>query len=158
MKAFILSQGMSVIGILCYGFLLLQANPKCSYFALPFFSFGIGNLFVLMISMTSDVTDLDELNTGKHREVTFDAIYWCMVKFGFAIAGGLSYVIISSVGFDSGAETQTEGVILRLRAFYLGFLIISSLIAINVMRNYDFTEARANQISMELAKRKNKSE
>ena len=48
--------------------------------ALPFFSFGIGSLFVLMMSMTADVIDLDELETGLRREGTFGAIYWWMVN------------------------------------------------------------------------------
>ena len=35
--------------------------------------------------MTADVCDLDELNNGAPRkEATFGAIYWLMVKFGFA--------------------------------------------------------------------------
>ena len=71
-----------------------------------------------MMSMTADVIDLDELNTGKRREGIFGAIYWWMVKFGFAIAGGLSGVIMSLVGFDSGAETQTEGAIIGLRVCF----------------------------------------
>ncbi|MDZ7647315.1 MAG: MFS transporter [Cytophagales bacterium] len=95
-------------------------------FALPFFSFGIGSLFVLMMSMTADVIDMDELNTGLRREGTFGAIYWWMVKFGFAIAGGLSGVIMSTVGFDSGAATQPEGAIEGLRAFFSGVPIIGT--------------------------------
>ena len=30
---------------------------------------------------------MDELDSGKRREGVFGAIYWWMVKFGFAIAG-----------------------------------------------------------------------
>ena len=63
--------------------------------------------------MTADVIDLDELKTGLRREGTFGAIYWWMVKFGFAIAGGLSGVIMSSVGFDSGVTVQPEGAVDR---------------------------------------------
>ena len=39
-----------------------------------------------MMSMTADVCDLDELATGKRREGIFGAIYWWMVKLGFAVA------------------------------------------------------------------------
>jgi GPH family glycoside/pentoside/hexuronide:cation symporter len=59
----------------------------CICFA--FFAFGIGALFTLMMSMTADVCDLDELKSGLEEGI-FGAIYWWMVKFGFAIAGGLS--------------------------------------------------------------------
>ena len=48
----------------------------------------------VMMSMTADVIDVDELNTGKRREGTFGAIYWWMVKVGYAIAGALSGLII----------------------------------------------------------------
>jgi GPH family glycoside/pentoside/hexuronide:cation symporter len=43
-----------------------------------------------MMSMTADVCDLDELKSGLRERGIFGAIYWWMVKFGFAIAGGLS--------------------------------------------------------------------
>ena len=80
-----------------------------------------------------------------------------MVKFGFAIAGGLSGVIMSFVGFDSGAETQSESAIFGLRAAFSGLPILGTLIAMFVMRNYDVTEERAGEISAELNRRKNES-
>lgn len=153
-KAFIISQGISVIGYIMLWFLFIPGKPYMFLFALPFFSFGIGSLFTLMMSMTADVIDLDELNTGQRREGVFGAIYWWMVKFGFAIAGLLAGTIMSVVGFNPDAATQPEGAVLGLRAFYSGFPIIGTLVAIYVMRNYDLTEERANEISAELEKRK----
>jgi GPH family glycoside/pentoside/hexuronide:cation symporter len=153
-KAFVLSQGVSVIGYIMLWFLFIPGKPYMFIFALPFFSFGIGSLFVLMMSMTADVIDLDELNTGKRREGIFGAIYWWMVKFGFAIAGLLSGAILSVVGFDPEAAVQTEGAITGLRAFYSGVPIFGTLIAIFVMWDYDVTEARANEIRAELDRRK----
>jgi glycoside/pentoside/hexuronide:cation symporter, GPH family len=152
-KAFIASQGISVIGYIMLWFLFIPGKPYMFIFALPFFSFGIGSLFVLMMSMTADVIDMDELNTGLRREGTFGAIYWWMVKFGFAIAGGLSGVIMSIVGFDSGAATQPEGAIEGLRAFFSGLPILGTLVAMYVMRNYDVTEERANEMRAELDNR-----
>jgi len=153
-RAFIASQGVSVIGYIMLWFLFIPGKPYMFIFALPFFSFGIGSLFVLMMSMTADVIDMDEINTGLRREGTFGAIYWWMVKFGFAIAGGLSGIIMSIVGFDSGAATQPEGAIEGLRAFFSGLPILGTLTAMYVMRNYDVTEERANEIRAELDKRK----
>jgi len=152
-RAFILSQGISIIGYIMLWFLFIPGKPYMFIFALPFFSFGIGSLFTLMMSMTADVIDLDELNTGQRREGIFGAIYWWMVKFGFAIAGLLSGAIMTLVGFDPNAATQTEGAILGLRAFYSGFPILGTLVAIYVMRDYDVTEERSNEIRAELEKR-----
>jgi glycoside/pentoside/hexuronide:cation symporter, GPH family len=104
--------------------------------------------------MTADVIDLDELNTGLRREGTFGAIYWLMVKFGFAIAGGLSGVIMTYVGFDSGQAIQPEGAVDGLRIAFSGIPIIGTLIAMIVMLNYDVSEERANEIRADLEKRK----
>ncbi|MCA6074661.1 MFS transporter [Fulvivirga sedimenti] len=153
-KAFLISQGISIIGYIMLWFLFIPGKPYMFIFALPFFSFGIGSLFVLMMSMTADVIDLDELTSGKRREGIFGAIYWWMVKFGFAIAGLLSGAILSVVGFDPDAASQTEGAIIGLRAFYSGVPILGTLVAMIVMWNYDVTEDRAHEIRAELDKRK----
>lgn len=153
-NAFLLSQAISIIGYVLLWFLFVPGKPWMFVFALPFFSFGIGSLFTLMMSMTSDVIDLDELNTGKRREGIFGAIYWWMVKFGFAIAGGLSGVILDAVGFDASAGTQSAETLMGLRAFYSGVPIIGTTIALLVMWRYDIDEARANEIRAELEARK----
>jgi GPH family glycoside/pentoside/hexuronide:cation symporter len=153
-KAFMLSQGISVVGYIMLWFLFIPGKPYLFLFALPFFSFGIGGLFTLMMSMTADVIDLDELNTGKRREGVFGAIYWWMVKFGFGIAGGLSGAILSVVGFDSAISIQTDGAITGLRLFFTGFPILGTLTAMYIMRNYDLTEKRAGEIRIELDNRK----
>ena len=125
--------------------------------ALPFFSFGIGGLFTLMMSMTADVCDLDELATGKRREGIFGAIYWWMVKFGFAIAGLLSGAIMTFVGFSPGAAAQAEGAVDGLRLFYSGVPIFGTLLAMWVMHDYDLDEARAREVHAELERRKERA-
>ena len=152
-KAFLISQAISIIGYLMLWFLFIPGKPYMFIFALPFFSFGIGSLFLLMMSMTADVIDLDELNTGLRREGTFGAIYWLMVKFGFAIAGGLSGLIMSSVGFDSGVAIQPEGAVDGLRLSFSGIPILGTVIAMIVMRNYSVTEESAGKVRKELDSR-----
>ena len=153
-KTFMLSQGISVIGYILFWFLFIPGKPYMFLFALPFFSFGIGGLFTLMMSMTADVIDLDELNTGLRREGAFGAIYWWMVKFGFAIAGLLSGLFMAWVGYVPDAPTQPEGAVTGMRLFYSFFPILGTLAAMYVMRNYDITEERANEVRTVLEKRK----
>lgn len=153
-KAFIISQGISVLGYLMLWFLFIPGKPYMFIIALPFFSFGIGSLFVLMMSMTADVIDLDELETGLRREGTFGAIYWWMVKFGFAIAGGLSGAIMSMIGFDSGVTVQPEGAVEGLRMAFSGIPILGTVIAMIVMRNYNVTEESAGKVRAQLDSRK----
>lgn len=153
-RAFLVCQGISIFGYILLWFLFIPGKPYMFLFALPFFSFGIGSLFTLMMSMTADVCDMDELASGKRREGIFGAIYWWMVKFGFAIAGLLTGVLMSAVGFEAGAETQAEGAVTGLRLFFSGIPILGTLIAIWVMWNYDLTEEKARAIKKELDARK----
>ena len=153
-KAFLICQGISIFGYILLWFLFIPGKPYMFIFALPFFSFGIGSLFTLMMSMTADVCDMDELESGKRREGVFGAIYWWMVKFGFAIAGLLTGVIMSAVAFKAGAPTQPEGAVTGLRIFFSGVPILGTLIAMWVMRNYDLTEQKAREIKQELDERK----
>jgi GPH family glycoside/pentoside/hexuronide:cation symporter len=152
--AFLVCQGISIFGYILLWFLFIPGKPYMFIFALPFFSFGIGSLFTLMMSMTADVCDMDELTSGKRREGIFGAIYWWMVKFGFAIAGLLTGVIMSVVGFKAGAATQAEGAVTGLRLFFSGIPILGTLIAMWVMKSYDLTEDKAREIKKELDARK----
>jgi len=153
-KAFMVSQSISIVGYLSFLFLFVPGKPWLFLFALPFHSFGIGSLFTLMMSMTADVIDLDELNHGVRREGVFGAIYWYMVKFGFAIAGGLSGVILIVVGFDGELSVQPPGAIDGLRYFFTGLPILGTLGALLIMRNYKIDEERSNEIRAELDRRK----
>jgi glycoside/pentoside/hexuronide:cation symporter, GPH family len=156
-NAFMLSQGISIIGYILLWFLMVPGKPWMFMFALPFFSFGIGGLFTLMMSMTADVCDLDELATGKRREGIFGAIYWWMVKFGFAIAGLLSGAIMSFVGFVPGVAAQAAGAVDGLRLFYSGVPIFGTLLAMWIMRDYDLDEKRATEVHAELERRKQRA-
>lgn len=153
-KAFLLSQSISIIGYILLYLLFVPGKPYLFLFALPFFSFGIGSLFTLMMSMTSDVIDIDELNTGKRREGSLGAIYWWMVKFGTAVAGLISGLILSLVSFQSNAPTQTDETMFWLRIFFVGIPILGTLTALWAMKDYDIDEAKAKEVRTLLDKRK----
>ena len=151
-KAFMLSQSISLVGYIMLYFLFIPGKPWMYIIALPFFSFGIGSLFTIMMSMTADVIDIDEMNTGKRREGIFGAIYWWMVKVGYGIAGALSGVIITVVGFNSDlATTDQQAAVDGLHAFFCFFPMVGTILAMLIMRNYSITEERALEIRSQLA-------
>ncbi|MBE0640995.1 MAG: MFS transporter, partial [Bacteroidales bacterium] len=92
-KAFIISTLISIVGYILKWWGFNPENPWLMFMPIPLLVFGIGGLFTLMMSMTADVCDLDELENGMPRkEGTFGAIYWWMVKLGQGLAlvlGGL---------------------------------------------------------------------
>jgi GPH family glycoside/pentoside/hexuronide:cation symporter len=143
-NTFVISQGVSIIGYILFWFLFIPGKPYM-------FLFGIGGLFTLMMSMTADVCDLDELENGLPRkEGSFGAIYWWMVKLGTAIAGLFSGLILYYVGFEAGASIQPDGAMNGLRFFYSAIPIAGTLGAIYVMKDYDIDEERAEEIKKEL--------
>jgi GPH family glycoside/pentoside/hexuronide:cation symporter len=77
-----------------------------------------------------------------------------MVKFGLAIAGLMTGVIMGIVGFKAGAETQTEGAVTGLRIFFSVIPIAGTLVAMWVMKDYDLSEEKAREIKAELVERK----
>ena len=155
-KTFLVSQGISIIGYLLFWWAFQPGNPYLIFLPLPFFAFGIGGLFTLMMSMTADVCDLDELNTGKRREGVFGAIFWWMVKFGLAFAGLLSGLIMTIVNFTPGADVQPEGAVTGMRIAYTLVPIIGTMIAMAIMWTYDLTEDKSNEIRLQLEARKAK--
>ena len=154
-RAFMLSQTISLVGYIMLYFLFIPGKPSLYIIALPFFSFGIGSLFTIMMSMTADVIDIDELNTGKRREGIFGAIYWWMVKVGFAIAGALSGAIITFVGFDPDLATlDQQAAVDGLHAFFCFFPMAGTILAMFIMRNYSITEEKAQETKAALAEKR----
>ena len=143
---FLYSQSISIVGyvLLWWGF--SPETPWMVFIPLPLFSFGIGGLFTIMMSMTADICDMDELETGKRREGIFGAIYWWMVKLGTAIAVGTTGLLMYMTGYDPAAAVKSEESLYLLRLGYILIPCTGTLIAIFVMRNYDLNEKKANEI------------
>ena len=148
--AFLYSQSLSVLGYCMFWWSFSPENPWLMFVPIPLYAFGIGGLFTIMMSMTADICDMDELETGQRREGTFGAIYWWMIKFGLAFAGLASGLILSFIGFDNSVAAQSEETLTQLRFAFIGIPIAGTLTAIFVMRNYDLDEKKATEIRNEL--------
>jgi len=154
-NAFIISTAISIVGYALKWWGFNPENPWLMFMPLPLMAFGIGGLFTLMMSMTADVCDLDELSNGMPRkEGTFGAIYWWMVKLGQAIALVLGGLILKLVGFDQNAAIQSAETIIRLRIADITIPAVTALLAIIVMWKYDLTEEKAREIKAELETRR----
>jgi GPH family glycoside/pentoside/hexuronide:cation symporter len=146
---------LETIGMSWFSMDLSDGAPWLMFIPIPFMAFGLGGLFTLMMSMTADVCDLDELENGMPRkEGTFGAIYWWMVKLGQAIALVLGGAILSLVGFDEGAVTQTAETMTKLRIADIVIPAVTALTAIAVMWKYNLSEDRAREIKKELVERR----
>ncbi|MBR9845866.1 MAG: MFS transporter [Algicola sp.] len=129
--------------------------PWLIFLPIPLFAFGMGGLFTLMMSMTADVCDLDELENGMPRkEGTFGAIYWWMVKLGQALAIILSGVILKIVGFDQNISLQAAETMRSLRIADIVVPATTAALAMLVMWTYSLNESRAREIKEELVERR----
>ena len=154
-KAFIISTAISIVGYILKWWGFSPGNPWLMLMPLPLMAFGIGGLFTLMMSMTADVCDLDELNNGMPRkEGTFGAIYWWMVKLGQGLALVLGGLVLKTVGFDQNAPVQTMDTITKLRIADIVVPAVTAALAIVVMWKYDLNEEQAHAIKEELVNRR----
>lgn len=154
-KAFTISTALSIVGYILKWWGFSPENPWLIFMPIPFMAFGLGGLFTLMMSMTADVCDLDELENGMPRkEGTFGAIYWWMVKLGQALALVLGGLVLELVGFDQNSATQTVATLTNLRIADIAIPAITAGLAIWVMHTYDLTEERAREIQNKLVERR----
>ena len=149
-KTFLITQSMSLGGYAMFWWSFTPENPYLMFVPIPLFVFGIGGLFTIMMSMTADICDLDELETFERREGLFGAIYWWMVKFGAAFAGLLSGLILALVGFDQTVTVQTDEALAGLRAAFIIVPATGTIIGIWAMWNYDLNEEKVRAIRSEL--------
>ena len=124
------------------------------FLPIPLMAFGLGGLFTLMMSMTADVCDLDELENGMPRkEGTFGAIYWWMVKMGQGLALVLGGLVLKLVGFDQSLAQQSVDTMINLRLADIIIPAVTAGLAIWVMWSYSLTEERSREIKEELEAR-----
>jgi GPH family glycoside/pentoside/hexuronide:cation symporter len=77
-----------------------------------------------------------------------------MVKFGFAIAGLFSGLILTLVGFDQNVTAQLPETLERLKLAYITVPMSGTLIAIAIMARYDLSEQKAHEIRQQLEARR----
>lgn len=139
------------IGMSWFSLDMSQGGPWLMFVPIPFMAFGLGGLFTLMMSMTADVCDLDELENGLPRkEGTFASIYWWMVKVGQALALVLGGAILTLVGFDESAGIQTVETMNRLRIADIIVPVSTAALAFIVMWRYNLDENRVREIGRKL--------
>jgi len=154
-NTFFITIPLSIIG---YALKWIGYNPDHPYLLLiaaPFITFGLGSLFTLMGSMVADVCDLDELKTDTRREGMFGAVYWWMVKLGLALASLASGFLINATGFHQELGlAQAPSTLLWMRIFDIGIPIITSVIAIFIIKTFEISEDNAYDIRGQVERRR----
>jgi len=156
-NTFFITIPLSIIGFALKWIGYNQTNPYLLLICAPLITFGLGSLFTICLSMVADVCDEDELATGQRREGMFSAVYWWMVKLGLALASLIGGALLNGTGFKQelglGQAPQT---LLWMRIFDVTIPIVTSIIAIFIIRTIDVSEEQAHQVRLKLEERRGK--
>ncbi|MFK7790856.1 MAG: MFS transporter [Phycisphaeraceae bacterium] len=114
--------------------------------------------WLMIDSMTADICDEDELNTGLRREGMFSAVQGFARKIAFAFTVLIGGYLIQWVGFDPKAAEEAGGLSPEMSQRMLLMLMICQggglLIAIVVFFFYPVTRERAEQTRAKLEARR----
>lgn len=154
-KALMICTASMGIGCGMNWWVVTPAAPWLMYTSQPFFALGIAALFVILASLQADVIDYDELKSGRRREGLFGASTTFFTKFAYALATGVTGLLLNYTGFDAalGGE-QSERTFTLLRGFYAFGPVVIACLCIAVLWKYSLTEARVREIQDEIAERR----
>ncbi|MGA2324577.1 MAG: MFS transporter [Sedimentisphaerales bacterium] len=136
--------------VVCYS----RTHPWLVLIPTASLSLGFLVLFSLVYSMLADICDEDELNTGKRREGSYQAVYNWWWKIGISGAFFVSGFLLRSTGFNEKLAAQSDSTLFWLRVWEIGLPTVMCLISVLLLIKYPLTEQRAYEIKDLLAKRK----
>ncbi len=146
---------LMMVGCLLKWWLVTPEAPYLQLVLPIFFSIGISSFYTVMGALLADVTDDDELQTGRRREGMFAAVMSLLGKVLGSIVPVLAGLILVISGFEAALKfDQSEQTILNLR---IAFSVVPALmlsVAILLLIRYPLTRERMAQIQTELTARR----
>lgn len=136
--------------IVCYS----KAHPWLVLIPTASLSLGMLVLFTLVYAMLADICDEDELNTGKRREGSYQAVYGWWWKIAISGAFLVSGFLLKFTGFNEKLATQSDSTLFWLRVWEIGLPSVMCLVSVLLLTKYPLTEQRAYEIKDLLAKRR----
>ena len=108
-------------------------------------------------SMTADVVDYDELQTGRRREGSFAACNSWINKVAMALGAGASFGLLGWVGFDSKlGGHQAEHTLFMIRFLFAVIPIVGLVFALIALSRFPLTQERMAEIRTKLEAQRGK--
>lgn len=118
-------------------------------------AFTGSGFWILYGSMTADVIDCDELETGKRREGSFAACASWIMKLGVALGSWASGEVLAKTGFNSTlGGNQTEHAIFMIRFLLASIPVIGLVVALYFLIRFPLTQDKMAQIRQQLEARR----
>jgi Na+/melibiose symporter-like transporter len=119
------------------------------------FAYGAGPF--LLRSITADITDADHVECGSQRTGLFYSLLTMTNKVGYALAVGITYPLLSLIGFDPTIQNTVEATE-RLRWIFVVLPILFMAAAGLVMWSFPLDEQRQAALRRELEAREGRVE
>lgn len=149
--ALLIFMSVAVVANLAKWWCFTPENPWLQLLATGLIAPGLSALWTLLISMTADVTDWDELENGTRREGSFGAFYGWTIKLGLAACFLVSGFILEWTGFDASlGGAQPEGTLTAIRLLYTVVPAVGILFAMLMIIRFPISRQRADEIRSKL--------
>jgi GPH family glycoside/pentoside/hexuronide:cation symporter len=147
-----------LVSVVAFGATWWLLTPRCPWLAIiPGALNGFSNtaLWVVLPSMTADVVDYDELQSGKRREGIYHATSGSMIRVGMMFSMLISGPLLELTGFDAklGGNQQTNAV-LGIRCIFATIPVVAIVIALLLIHLYPLSTERMSLIRRELEGRR----
>ena len=109
----------------------------------------------LIPSMTADICDFDEVETGRRREGMYGAVSGWIVKVGIGLVTCITGIVVSLAGVDPKVATQSASTVFNLRVLFVGIPCLFLIAALIIGAYYPITEKAAREVRAILDERKN---
>jgi glycoside/pentoside/hexuronide:cation symporter, GPH family len=131
------------------------AAPYLSIISNPLFGFAGAVIWVIIPSMTGDIADHDELESGQRHEGAFASIFSWIVKMTISIGMVLPGPLMEMAGFDVKLGVhQTPEALFGMRIILALAPAIIMFPALFILARYPLTATRVGEIRNELEKRR----
>ena len=146
------------VGLVAFGsswWLYTPAMPELSILCMGLNGFSATGLWVVLPSMSADVIDYDELNSGKRREGAYSATFSWVMKVGMMFSMLIGGPLLQSTGFDAKlGGVQSPETVLWIRILFAGIPVTALLIALVLIQFYPLTTERMRDIRAQLELRR----
>lgn len=115
---------------------------------------GLSAFYVLMSSMTADLVDNDEYNTGQRNEALVSAANQWLTKLGMSLSYIFAALILIVAGFDAALPLQSPDTVLIMRLLFCAVPFVGVTLAILALRGYPLGSERIAEIQATLKARR----
>jgi GPH family glycoside/pentoside/hexuronide:cation symporter len=150
--------GVLLIGLLAFGsswWLYTPKYPWLSSVCNALNGFSATGLWVVLPSMTADVIDFDELQSGKRREGAYTSTFSWVMKVGMMFSMLIGGPLLQLSGFDAKlGGNQSADAILGIRLLFAGIPVIALVVAFVLIQLYPLSTERTRVIRLQLEARR----